>query len=178
MPRIEEEGMNTRYKPLQTHGRTVKTWQPPHGDRFVEYDSRDEAWMRPLGLGRVVDTPEAMFDVRDERGELVGYTAHDPSRYPSTGVMVYVCDPIGPSGYPSSIGMTRDAERKIEIIAPLFRWPDGEPRIGWRVMLADVPDLIRVKWITVLGEDNIKRAIYDAERKAWESQRHVWSVST
>lgn len=28
-------------------------WHPPEGDRFVEYDSSDEAWMRPLGLGRV-----------------------------------------------------------------------------------------------------------------------------
>ena len=163
--------MNSKSKPLQTHGRTVKTWQPPREDRFVSYDSRDEAWMRPLGLGRIVETPEVLFDVRDERAELVGYTVHDPCRYGVRGAVVFVSDPIGPSGYPSSVGMRRDAERKIEIIAPLFRWPDGDPRIGWRVTLADVPDLIRVKWITVLGEDQIERAIYDAERKAWERRR-------
>lgn len=163
--------MNSQYKPLQTHGRTITTWQPPDGDRFTAYDRRDETWMRPLGLGRIVETPEALYDVRDERGELVGYTVHDPSRYGARGIVMAVSDPNGPSGYPASVGMMRDAERKIEIIAPLFRWPDGEPRIGWRVMLADVPDLIRVKWITVLGEDRIKQSIYDAERKVWERSR-------
>lgn len=147
--------MTTGFKPLQTHGRTVKTWQPPHGDRFLSYDSRDEAWMRPLGLGRIVDTPEALFDVRDDLGELVGYTVHDPRDYERRGAIVCILDPDGPCG---SLASDRLAEkphmRTASIRAYLFLLPDGAPRIGWRVRPCDVPDLIRVKWIQVLGEDN------------------------
>lgn len=146
---------DTRYKPLQTHGRTVKTWQPPHGDRFLSYDSRDEAWMRPLGLGRIVDTPEALFDVRDERGELVGYTVHDPRDYERRGAIVCILDPDGPCGFlASGRRVEKTHMRTASIMAYLFLWTDGATRIGWRVRPRDVPDLIRVKWIQVLGEDN------------------------
>jgi hypothetical protein len=166
--------MNTRYKPLQTHGRTVKTWQPPHGDRFTEYDRRDEAWMRPLGLGRIAETPEALFDVRDERGELVGYTIHDPRDYDPREAMICILDPEGPMGFlASDRRVQKPTIRTVTIRVCRWTWPGGEYSIGWRAMLSDVPDLILVKWITVLGEDNIQRAIYDAERKVWERRQNA-----
>jgi len=128
--------------------------------------------MRPLGLGRIVDMPEPLYDVRDERGELVGYTVHNPSQYGSRGVVVEVIDPISVRDLRSHY-VVRQNRRSIEIIAPLFRWPDSEPRIGWRVMLTDVPDLIRVKWIQVLGEDNIHRAMYEAEYRAMRREDEI-----
>lgn len=30
-------------------------WLPPTGDRFVEYGPEDEKWMRPLGLGSIIE---------------------------------------------------------------------------------------------------------------------------
>lgn len=43
--------MPEHIKPLKTHGLTWLVWSPPPPERFVTYDSGDEAWMRPLGLG-------------------------------------------------------------------------------------------------------------------------------
>lgn len=66
-------------KPLQTHGLFRLAWQPPRDDRLCSYGPRDEAWMRPLGLGKTTRTPECLFDVRREDGTLLGYCQYEPS---------------------------------------------------------------------------------------------------
>lgn len=46
---------------------TRERWVPPEGSRFCEYGPEDESWMRPLGLGTVVedDTGPCYFKVQD-----------------------------------------------------------------------------------------------------------------
>lgn len=69
-----------KYPPLRSHGLFDEEWVPPKSkSRFVQYDRKDEWWMRPAGLGSVKRFPANMFDVRlfgDDR--LVGYVQNNP----------------------------------------------------------------------------------------------------
>lgn len=150
-------------KPLQTHGLFRLTWQPPRGDRFCSYDRTDEAWMRPLGLGRLVKEPEPLFDVRLEDGTLVGYTAAEPD-----GSLGRHCIPVVKSpprwvrsGY-SSGGPAFDV---IELRIGRYA-VHREVFSCWMVYsAADAAYLLRAGWIKAIGEDNIERVIYDLERR-------------
>ena len=57
-PAVQEPGSmwlsnEIKFDPNVSERRTKQVWHPPAGDSFVEYEATDEAWMRPLGLGRV-----------------------------------------------------------------------------------------------------------------------------
>lgn len=55
-----------RVSPYVPARKTRKEWQPPEGGRFTGYGPEDEAWMRPLGLGTVVevDLGPQVFEIR------------------------------------------------------------------------------------------------------------------
>lgn len=36
--------------------RDQEIWIPPEGDRFTTWEAKDESWLRPLGLGKVIKT--------------------------------------------------------------------------------------------------------------------------
>jgi hypothetical protein len=49
------EGMPIQFDEYLPRRNISRVWLPPEPDRFVTYDADDEAWMRPLGLGRIVE---------------------------------------------------------------------------------------------------------------------------
>jgi hypothetical protein len=68
---------------LSTHGWVTSPWIPPKSNsRFVTYDLSDEHWMRPSGFGKVLPMRQVkLYDVRDEAGDLIGYSQYSPSDF-------------------------------------------------------------------------------------------------
>ena len=64
---------------LQTHGLFEERWIPPKDDRFTRYEPRDESWARPLSRGTVQRQPMRLYDVRDDRLQLLGYVRNNPA---------------------------------------------------------------------------------------------------
>lgn len=48
------QGIPIRFSPYVPATFPKDRWIPPEGDRFCSYEESDEEWMRPLGLGTVV----------------------------------------------------------------------------------------------------------------------------
>lgn len=47
--------VSIQFSPYVPARSTNERWVPPGGDQFCQYGPEDEAWMRPLGLGTVVE---------------------------------------------------------------------------------------------------------------------------
>ena len=62
-------GLPVRFTDTIPERNTRQDWHPPEGSRFCDYGPEDEAWMRPLGLGRIetVDLGPLFYDVPDFR---------------------------------------------------------------------------------------------------------------
>lgn len=157
------------YEPLQSHDFHDLVWQPPAPERFVSYDCRDESWMRPLGLGSVVKVKRALYDVRDERNELIGYTTHQPSHE-----RPYMGLPFSSVEEPSY--WTGDDERPC-VQTEMINLRTGYSGVGdkrfvfWQANLSDAPKLIRGRFIQTLGEDNIRSF---ARRIEMESRKRAY----
>ena len=169
------------YLPLQSHGlcKTVDVWEPPRSGRFVSYDKSDESWMRPLGIGKVVKKlnpllPVDLYDVRDERGDLVGYSELDPVDYFNRGVrdlMIAAIDsfprPIQFFRPESDSYMDQMKIRQIHVKASRYSVA-CENYLCWQVQLYDAPALIMGKWIKAIGEDRVRELAYEVHQRARE----------
>ena len=180
------------YLPLQTHGlcKTVEVWLPPRDGRFVSYDNVDEAWMRPLGIGKVVNKPNPLlpvdlYDVRDENGDIVGYSELNPVDYWDRGsrdLRIAVIDTFPrPAGLFNRLAdpfEELDTVREIRIRISTFSigfdgpigrdHPPDQRYLYWSVRLSDAPALIMGKWVKLIGEDNIKKFANEMHYRARE----------
>lgn len=165
---------NRRIEPLQTHGLTREVWIPPK-ERFVTYEASDEAWAKPLGLGKVETKPVDLYDVRDQRNKLIGYTSHNPAKYIEEGCMdinVRVAD---------SPSMRRREIWGGEPIDFLKMQPYQTIRLRiyridmyghnywtWVADICDAELLARAEWIKCIGEDHIHRFASELRFRAYE----------
>lgn len=169
------------YLPLQSHGlcKTVEVWEPPRSGRFVSYDKSDESWMRPLGIGKVVKRPNPLllvdlYDVRDEKGDLVGYSELNPIDYWNRGtrdLMIGVIDSFPPV-YPVRRFDQTSSVREIRI--RISRYSVAcEAYLCWQVQLYDAPALIMGKWIKAIGEDRVRELAHKAHQRAGRYYREL-----
>lgn len=150
-----------RSPPLQTHGQYDEEWQPPAGGRFVSYGRSDEAWMRPLGLGRIQRTPKPLYDVRLKRSptKLVGYANVNPVEFleHSLGRVLTLAFMPPISASTPAYDITDPQIRPISVYADEILICNHR-FVFWAVESErDAADLILGGWITVLGVDNIQR---------------------
>jgi hypothetical protein len=162
-------------QPLQTHGQYTSRWVPPKPDRFTVYDAGDEAWARPLGLGSVEQCLVNLYDVRDERNDLVGYTGHNPEAYHSR------------KQFSMWIGSLQDLEQSEMHVAQMrhdaFK-PDsicrieirlvqleynGEHFISWHVPLQYGAELMAGGFLCCIGPDHRDRYVRELRRR-WEER--------
>lgn len=148
--------------PLMTSGKYDERWVPPRR-AFITYEAKDEGWARPLGIGRVVMSPAKLYDVRDRRGALIGYTGWDPTE--SMGIERVEILSSGMRLYsPRGRGMSPPDLRTVEIETRVLGI-DRERYLTWVANLEDAEDLIRTGWIT-MGEDNMNRMIHSVRERA------------
>lgn len=184
----------TDYKPLQTHGlcKTKRVWNPPKLGRFMAADKSDEHWMRPLMMagdggrwGTISVVPDErypvdLYDVRDERNELIGYSSLNPcdqwnSRWPELVLNViapedrYIRGAITPE---ESCGY-----KQITIRVTRWRASD-EDYVAWQARFSDAFALIRGGWLKVLGTDNIREWEYIMRQKQYDREfRHIYPLT-
>lgn len=99
-PLTELAGMRIVYSRAAPLRATEDQWHPPQSDRFCEYGPEDEAWMRPLGLGRIetVDTGPWMAVVENGVPSVLKHPLSEPAfRFRFYG-----------SPMPSPFGMIKD----------------------------------------------------------------------
>lgn len=167
-------------QPLQTHGQYTTQWVPPKSDRFTVYDAGDEAWARPLGLGTVEQCLVNLYDVRDERNDLVGYTRNDPvAHYRRHGYTLHVhcldCD-----DYPT---FHRKEDRGLPCEPKPFRHIEirlvqlevcGERFLSWHVPLQYGAQLMDAGFLACIGPDHRSRYVAELrqrfEERDWEYQ--------
>lgn len=82
------DGLMVCTNTLMERRRIREVWHPPASERFVEYGPEDEAWARPLGLGRVE---------RVDDGPLF-YLVKDPP-----WLMEFFADPFGAMPFPKRV---------------------------------------------------------------------------
>jgi len=155
-------------KPLQTHGRYVETWVPPV-ERFVRYERSDERWARPLGIGTVKSELEALYDVRDERRNLIGYTVHNPMciRNRPFLTLTYAECPSYRRWRPEEI-LVRAEEREIYLEVVDYGMGNEIFR-NWQASLQDSLLLIEMGWVSVMGRDNRHDWEYELRRRMAEN---------
>lgn len=161
--------MSSSYKPLQTHGRFIEVWTPPK-EPFIQYEKSDEEWCRYFGIGTVEKVPEALYDVRDENGDLVGYCRANPverRRYPIQLPVAKQFDwstAISPTHPPSF--------RTIELSV----WDydiNGQQFSCWMVHLRDAADLVMTNWIVLLDRDRKHDFAHELRTKYFKSDRYA-----
>lgn len=65
---LSAEYRQPRYLEFMNARRYREAWQPPAENRFVAYGPEDEAWMRPLGIGRLIQVDDGPLIYRvDDR---------------------------------------------------------------------------------------------------------------
>lgn len=125
---------------ISTHGWVTSPWIPPKSNsRFVTYDASDEHWLRPFGLGTVQPMRQVeLYDVRDEVGDLIGYSQYSPSDFARK---------VGyePS-FQSESGATFARIDRIEKCGFVFR--------GWTVNRDQIPSHASSKLISVWTQDD------------------------
>lgn len=137
--------------PLQTHGLCDEEWIPPRSlSRFISFGREDEHWLRPLGLGTVRRIPKPLYDVRDEFGELMGFSPHDPTRcHRSLRVACFDGD-LSFAFRPT--GRLKIAYLRIDT-AVYAR--GGERFTSWKSRAEDAIGLLQCGFITTAGQDMI-----------------------
>jgi len=167
-------------QPLQTHGQYTSRWVPPKPDRFTVYDASDEAWARPLGLGSVEQCLVNLYDVRDERNDLVGYTQHNPEAYYNRKQFSLWIGSLRDLEYPEiQVAQLRhdafqpDSICRIEIRLVQFEIC-GERFISWHVPLQYGAELMASGWLACIGPDYRDRYVRELrqrfEERDWEYQ--------
>lgn len=155
----QDEVKPTGPPPLQTHGLYDSVWNPPRSGRFVSYDSNDEAWMRPLGMGTITKTLCKLYDVRLPDGTLVGYTEYDPTNGNRSIQVNVTTNPVPVT--PSYRDM-QDLRWRAVTIDQSWLVVVGREFTCWRVNSSeDAADLILVKFIKVIGIDNLNRYVFE-----------------
>lgn len=82
------------YKPRQSHCLVETTWTPPKNEPFVSYESvvippgGEIPWPAWCGLGELFEVLIPLFDVRDERDNLMGYVQLDPTTAATYEILV------------------------------------------------------------------------------------------
>lgn len=125
---------------LSTHGWVTSPWIPPKSNsRFVTYDLSDEHWLRPFGFGTVQPMRQVeLYDVRDEVGDLIGYSQYSPSHFAKkAGYEPY---------FQSESGRTFARIDRIEKCGFVFR--------GWTVNRDQIPRHASSKLISVWTQDD------------------------
>ncbi len=52
-------------------------WEPPASSRFIEYEMSDEHWMRPLGLGLIIEIDHgALYYIVDDQSQKTKYSGN------------------------------------------------------------------------------------------------------
>ena len=151
-------------QPLMTHGLVDEVWIPPR-DPFVTYEASDESWARYCGLGRVVKRLKKLYDVRDEKGDLVGYTSYNPSDTRGHRLEIPIANRAAVRFYQTE-PIQRDEIKTVEVELAYFRI-DSETFCTWRCRLVDAEPLVRCGWIKCVGEDNKERFIDNIREKLY-----------
>lgn len=170
-------------QPLQTHGQYTSRWVPPKSDRFTVYDAGDEAWARPLGLGSVERCLVNLYDVRDERNDLVGYTRHNPEAYHSRKQFSLWIGSLQDMDNPEMrvAQMRHDAFRPDSICHIEIRLVQiaihGERFISWYVPLQYGAQLMDAGFLVCICPDHKSRYVAELrkrfEERDWQHQmRH------
>lgn len=167
-------------RPLQTHGKYTTRWVPPKADRFTVYESSDEAWARPLGLGSAEQCLVNLYDVRDERNDLVGYTQHNPESYHKRkqfslwiGCLQDLEHPEMRFGQVRYDSRRTDSFCRIEIRLVEFVYY-GERFVSWHVPLQYGAQLMDAGFLACIGPDHRSRYVAELrqrfEERDWEYQ--------
>jgi len=74
----------TKPPPLQNHEAKFPKWTPPTDDehwagKLIVYEESDEPWAAYCDLGHYNMIPAPLFDVRTDKGQLLGFATMDPS---------------------------------------------------------------------------------------------------
>ncbi len=167
-------------QPLQTHGQYATRWVPPKADRFTVYEPSDEAWARPLGLGSCEQCLVNLYDVRDERNDLVGYTRYNPESYHKRKQFSLWIGSLQDCEYKKiSVAQVRhDAFRPDSICSIEIRLVkiviSGERFVSWYVPLQYGAELMDAGFLACIGPDHRSRYVAELrqrfEERDWEYQ--------
>jgi hypothetical protein len=166
-------------KGLRTHGKTTRTWEPPtYLGGFIKYEKSDEPWAAYCGLGRYVEVPLNLFDVRDEHMNLVGYTREDPVdnyRRGSRPLRVRIMEPL--DGFMlSSLENTPPWDhrvdqtvRNVDVCTDTMHFSTDlciKNFACWFCDLSDASALAEGGWLVCIGDDNRRAFARELARKA------------
>lgn len=155
-------------RPLQTHKRYVEVWIAPK-EPFVRYEKSDEEWCRYFGIGTIEKVLEPLYDVRDERGDLVGYCRHNPVECRGRRLVL----PVAP--------MLEWSEKIKPFEPPSYQrielnvWNhslNGERFLCWMVHLRDAATLVQTSFITLLDRDRKDDFVHELRKKYFKSDRY------
>ncbi len=153
-------------QPLRTHNHYVERWLPPDSP-FVTYEPQDETWARYCGIGRVERRLDDLFDVRDQLGDLVGYTRWNPAEQYRRSLHVEI--PVLEDRRLPLLDVPADVQRtEIRTVRiQISTWGFEDDRfLCWRLHLKDAEVLVRSKWIECIGEDGIEEYCYTLRERA------------
>lgn len=177
----------SNYVPLQSHGlkKTKQIWKPPKShSRFWSATKEDEFWMRPLvspgdgGKWGTLETvpderyPVDLYDVRDERGELIGYSEMNPVEYLefARGMPLQLLV-VGTEGL--NYCLSKPVEEKYKSVeVHTLQWSAGgssrERFLCWSVPLHYALRLVETGWIKCIGPDRKNEFFHEVRMKASE----------
>lgn len=167
-------------RPLQTHGKYTTRWVPPKAGKFTVIEASDEAWAHPLGIGSVEQCLVNLYDVRDERNDLVGYTRHNPEAYHSRkqfSLWIGCLQDLEHSEMRLA-QVRHDACRPGGICSIEFRLVEfayyGQRVVAWHVPLQYGAQLMDAGFLACIGPDHRSRYVAELrqrfEERDWEYQ--------
>lgn len=139
---------------MQSHGQYREVWVPPK-TAFIRYEKSDEAWGRYAGVGTIEKQLRPYYDVRDERGSLVGYTDMNPCDHGTRPIELRV---------PTDLALDRmwypfqqDPATRIDYKTVSLRvWTyevEGERFLCWSCNSVDAGALIQTTVIKLVDRD-------------------------
>lgn len=133
--------------------------------------------MKPLGLGRFV--LDSLYDVRDELGELIGYSRANPAASRQRMIELHF---IEGDHRPYFVGdnhsIDRQSMRTIRIEVGEYSL-DGRLYACWKVPLAQAVDLLMTPFIECTGADCLNDWISELRLRRYRNDsRYHWLVNS
>jgi hypothetical protein len=157
---------------LQTHGLYEEIWIPEES-RFWRLEKRDEKWARPLGFGSVKRHLKELYDVRDNKMDLLGYVKFNPEKHSHKTIAIQIAPQVNfVSSFfhddkletiPVDFVHLRQRLSRFRVAGPEFRKPKELLYFFWMATTADAIKLLEAGQL-VSGRDNLQQ---------WEHALHL-----